>query len=118
MKTNSEKITVTSEMVQQFENIFGEQKQLPPTFPMIFYPYFTIHWQLTTPPVLRKQYCTSTTPIEVGNTYECQLNLEVKRSNRNVTFYTETLVVYDQDGKECAKCVSHLFTTSTLRMSK
>lgn len=118
MKTERVSVTITKEMVQDFEWIFGKQHTLPPVFPMIFYRYIDIPWQTPSPPILRKQHCTSTKELSIGETYYCQVMQEVEGERRNHMFYTESLFVYDDHGKECSRCVSLLLTRSPLRKKR
>lgn len=114
-KTDIKHIEITPDMVQKFENIFGEHKKLPPTFPMLFYQRFNVPWQPVSPPILIKQHCHSYKTITVGESYQSQLLLNIKRKGKKYTFYSETLTVYDKKGRESAKCVSDLMTTSLLQ---
>ncbi|UOQ50416.1 hypothetical protein MUN88_10350 [Gracilibacillus caseinilyticus] len=112
MKTEIVSVSITKEMVEEFESLFGKQLALPPTFPMIFYRYMDIPWQPQSPPILRKHHGTKNKELSVGETYQCQVKLEVKKQRRNTIFYTETLLVNDEHGEECARCVSYLLTGS------
>ncbi|MFC2949355.1 hypothetical protein [Virgibacillus sediminis] len=108
MKTELVPITITEEMVREFERIFGRQSKLPPTFPMIFYQYIDIPWRDPTTPILRKQYCTATRELVVGETYHCQVSLEYERQKGTKLFYNQVLTGYDERGEECFRCLSEL----------
>ena len=118
MKTDIKLIKITDKTVQDFEAIFGKQKALPPTFPMVFYQFMDLPWQTESGAVLRKQACQLSQPIVQGQRYYCQIVLNIKRERKHYTLYSETLYLYDMDGKECAKCVSNLFTKSKLQKKK
>lgn len=111
MKTEIVSVTITKEMVEEFESLFGRQPALPPIFPMIFYRYIEIPWQFPSP-ILRKHHCTKYKELSVGETYDCQVKREVEKQRGNTMFYTETLLVHDKHGEECVRCVSFLLTRS------
>lgn len=105
-------MTLTEEMIQQFTVVFGKQYHLPPTFPMIFYRYIEVPWEDPAAPILRKQKCTCSQGLVVGETYQCQVTVEQERQKGNTIFYTQSLTGYDEQGKECFRCVSELVTSS------
>ena len=57
LKTEMTLVTITEEMVQNYEAIFGKQHRLPPTFPMLFYRYIHVPWDYKELPIHRKQTC-------------------------------------------------------------
>ncbi|MDQ0351710.1 hypothetical protein J2R98_001527 [Alkalibacillus filiformis] len=118
MKSEKVSVTITNNMIHDFEQIFGKQDTLSPVFPMIFYRYIEVPWETPSPPVLRKQHGTCTKELTVGKTYHCQVVLEAEKQRRNNVFYTQCLYVYDEHGEECVRCVSELVTSSPLQKKK
>jgi hypothetical protein len=108
MKAEDVIVTITKEMIQGYEKIFGKQKQLPPTFPMLFYQFIHVPWQYEAAPIHRKQTCTCLKTLSVGDRYRCTVTLDKTLSKGKYTFYTQTLVGYDLEGSECFRCVSDL----------
>lgn len=108
METELISITITEEMVEDFFTVFGKQKRLPPTFPMIFYRFIPVPWSFKAAPIHRKQKCTCPDELSVGKSYRCIAFLEEEYQKGNYTFYTQTLKGYDSDGRECFRCVSEL----------
>ncbi|NIK27482.1 hypothetical protein FHS45_000573 [Thalassobacillus devorans] len=115
MKTERVPITITKKMVQEYEEIFGEQSTLPPTFAMIFYRFIELPWRTTSPAILRKQYGTCEKELDIDETYQCQVILKVNKQRSNHVFYTQSLYLYDQHEEVCSKCVSELVTKSPLQ---
>lgn len=108
MKSERITIMITEEMVSRYEKLFGKQKKLSPSFPMIFYQYFQSPWKFEAPPIHRKQRCVTSEELIMGNSYECELSLDKKvRKGANI-FYTQSLVGYNKNGKESFQCVSEL----------
>lgn len=108
MKSATVRITITEEMVQDYEKIFGKQIRLSPTFPMIFYKYIPIPWKYENNPIHRKQKCMYQNPLQLGHTYECHVVLDRKMKRGNHIFYTESLLGYDENGEECFRCISEV----------
>lgn len=106
-------MTITEEMVESYEMIFGKQNQLPPTFPMLFYKYIEIPWEYEAEAIHRKQKCVCYSQLMVGESYECEVLLESKVKRGMNTFYTQTLVGFDLAGKESFRCVSKLVVRSS-----
>lgn len=107
---NSERtvVTISEEMVQNFEVVFGKQTSLPPTFPMIFYRYIEIPWDYKAAPIHRKQTCVCHKELSVGESYQCVVNLDHEMQKGKYTFYTQSLIGYTLEGSECFRCVSEL----------
>lgn len=101
-------VTLTEEMVQEFEAVFGKQLSLPPTFPMIFYRYMEVPWTYAAAPIHRKQSCVCHRELLVGETYRCVVSLDQELQKGKYTFYMQSLVGYDRKGNECFRCVSDL----------
>ncbi|MGP7817929.1 hypothetical protein [Niallia sp. 01092] len=108
MKTEATYVTITEEMVHNYEAIFGKQKKLPPTFPMIFYRYIKVQWNYKGAPIHRKQTCVCSKELSIGETYQCVISLDQEKKKGNYTFYTQSLVGYNSEGSECFRCVSEL----------
>ncbi|WML55146.1 hypothetical protein RCG17_11475 [Neobacillus sp. PS3-12] len=82
MKTEDVIVTITKEMIQGYERIFG------------------------------KQTCTCLKTLSVGDRFRCTVTLDKKISKGIYTFYTQTLVGYDLEGSECFRCVSDITARS------
>ena len=108
MKTDVTLVTITEEMVQHYETIFGKQNRLPPTFPMIFYRFINIPWDYKSAPIHRKQTCVCTKELSIGETYRCVVTLDQETPKEKYTFYTQSLIGYNLEGSECFRCVSEL----------
>lgn len=115
MKTKKTAISLTKEMIDEFEVVFGKQYTFPPTLPMIFYRYMEVAWEPSSPPILRDQHCACTKELVVGETYLCQVELDNLKQMHGCFFYTQSLFVYDKQGEVCCRCVSKLVTHSPLR---
>jgi hypothetical protein len=112
LKTDHVIVTITKEMVQGFEEIFGKQTKLPPTFPMLFYQYINVPWQYAAAPIHRKQICTCSKELSIGDCFRCTVTLDKEIKKGKYTFYTQTLIGYDLEGSECFQCVSELVVHS------
>lgn len=112
MKAEDVIVTITKEMIQGFEKIFGKQPQLPPTFPMLFYQYIHVPWQYEGALIHRKQTCTCLKSLSVGDRFRCTVTRDKEIRKGKYTFYTQTLVGYDLEGSECFRCVSDLAVLS------
>lgn len=108
MKSERVAVTLTEELVKNYENLFGEHKSLPPSFPMLFYQYIRVPWEYEGAPIHRKQKCSCEKGLVVGETYHCEVLLDRKVKRGGHTFYTQSLVGYDEQGEECFRCVSDL----------
>ncbi|WP_445492708.1 hypothetical protein [Niallia sp. 03133] len=108
MKTNETFVTITEEMVQNYEAIFGKQKKLPPTFPMIFYRYIKVPWSFKSAPIHRKQSCVCSKELSIGGKYRCVVTLDQEKKKGKYMFYTQSLFGYNLEGSECFRCVSEL----------
>lgn len=106
MNTVTAYITITEKMLQDYEAIFGKQVRIPPTFPSIFYREIEVPWHYEGAPIHRKQSCTCSVELSVGERYRCVLTLDQKRQKGNYLFYTQSLTGYDRKGSECFQCVS------------
>ncbi len=101
-------LTLTEEMVGNFEAVFGKQMSLPPTFPMTFYRYIEVPWTYADAPIHRKQSCVCHRKLSVGERYRCVVSLDQELKKGKYTFYTQSLIGYDMKGNECFRCVSDL----------
>ncbi|WP_163536422.1 hypothetical protein [Gracilibacillus sp. YIM 98692] len=108
MKSEKVNITITEEMVDRYEGIFGQQNHLPPTFPMIFYQFIDIPWEYEAVPIHRKQSCVCQRKLLIGESYVCEVTLDRKVKRGKNTFYKQSLVGFDSKGRECFRCVSEL----------
>lgn len=113
IRSETVRITITEEMVQDFEKIFGKQSQLSPTLPMIFYKYLRVPWGYENNPIHRKQKCVYQQPIQVGNSYDCHVVLDRQVRKGEHMFYTESLLGYDENGEECFRCISEVIARFT-----
>ena len=108
MKSEMVTVTLTKEMVENYEIIFGKHKSLPPSFPMIFYQFINVPWEYEGAPIHRKQKCYCPKELVCGQTYHCEVILDRKVIRGKNLFYTQSLVGYDEKGEECFRCVSEL----------
>lgn len=108
MKSVVTLITLTEELVQEHEAIFGKQLSLPPTFPMVFYRYIKIPWSFKAAPIHRKQMCVCHKELVIGESYQCVVTIDQEVQKGKYTFYTQSLLGYDLEGRECFQCVSNL----------
>ncbi|WP_085992274.1 hypothetical protein [Oceanobacillus senegalensis] len=108
MKSESVAVTLTQEILDHYENIFGKQKSLPLSFPMLFYQFIKVPWEYGGAPIHRKQKCYRKKDLKVGETYYCEVELVRKVGRDKHTFYTQSLVGYDEIGEVCFRCVSEL----------
>lgn len=108
MKSEMTKIQITEEMAAEYEAVFGKQKQLPPTFPMLFYQFFQLPWEYEAPPIHRKQSCSLNEELVIGKVYHCEVTLDSRVKRRTNIFYTQSLTGFDASGKECFRCTSEL----------
>ena len=106
MKSDMIKVTLTEEMVEKYEMIFGKHKSLPPSFPMIFYQFINVPWEYEGAPIHRKQKSFCQKELVIGEIYRCEVTLDRKVKRGNNLFYTQSLVGYDEKGEECFRCVS------------
>lgn len=118
MKSSRVSVTITDRMVEDSKRIFGDQPQLLTILPMLFYRNVDIPWKAVYPPILRRQKNICTKELVVGKFYQCEVLLKNEMKRRNYVFYTQTLLVYDENGDECFQCVSELVTTSLLLRKK
>ncbi|RDW19714.1 hypothetical protein [Oceanobacillus chungangensis] len=108
MKSDRVTVTLTEEMVVNYEKIFGKQKSLPPSFPMLFYQFIPLPWEYGGAPIHRKQLCFCQKKLVIGETYRCEVTLDRKVKRGKNSFYTQSLIGYDYMGEECFRCVSEL----------
>lgn len=108
MKKVTTIVTITEEMVQNYEAIVGKQNRLPPTFPMIFYRYIKVPWEFKAAPIHRKQTCECFKELFSGESYRCVVTLDQEIQKGKYMFYTQSLVGYNIEGSECFRCVSEL----------
>ncbi|MGE8080132.1 hypothetical protein [Peribacillus loiseleuriae] len=108
MKTEKTLVTITEEMVLNYEVIFGKQNKLPLTFPMIFYRYINVPWDYKTAPIHRKQTCVCHSELSIGESYHCVVTLDQVKQKGKYMFYIQSLVGYNLEGSECFRCVSEL----------
>ncbi|KKB44760.1 hypothetical protein [Bacillus thermotolerans] len=101
-------VTVTKDMIQDYEELFGTQSALSPAFPMTFYRELSVPWTFDASPVHRKQSCRCYEAITCGQTYRCVATLEHRMKKGAYAFYTQTLTGYTPNGKEGFQCVSEL----------
>ena len=90
LKTEMTLVTITEEMVQNYEAIFGKQHRLPPTFPMLFYRYIQVPWDYKAAPIHRKQTCVCHRELSIGESYQCVVTLDQARQKGTYMFYTQS----------------------------
>lgn len=116
MKTVTADVTISEEMLQDYEAIFGKQTRIPPTFPSVFYREIEVPWHYPGAPIHRKQSCTCSVELSIGESYRCVVRLDQERQKGNYLFYTQSLIGYDRKGRECFQCVSEIVVHSPLQV--